>query len=80
MKQNKQKLGYIAVNQYGETLRLTKPDYPKKQLLSKLAEPASRAEKMYIDGPKGAKHVGYVIGGSWWTIYEVHAWEGSHAL
>lgn len=78
MKQDKKQLGYIAVNQYGETLRLTKPDYPKKQLLDKLS--ASNAKKMYIDGPKGAKHVGYVISGLWWTIYEVHAWEGSHAL
>lgn len=74
----KQKLGHLAVNQYGDTLRLTGPESPKKQLLALLS--ASKAKPMFVDGPKGAKHVGYVVNDCWWTIYEVHAWEGPNAL
>lgn len=69
------KLGYIAINQYGETVKLTELTHPRKQLLIKLG--LSHCEKMYCeraDGQGEPVHVGYVIGGGWWSIYEIHDW------
>jgi hypothetical protein len=67
------KLGYIAINQYGETVKLTELTHPRKQLLTKLG--LSHCEKMYCDRANGEPaHVGYVIGGGWWSIYEIHDW------
>lgn len=72
------KLGYIAINQYGETVKLTEPTHPRKQLLSALflsTGGLSHCEKMYCETTDGqTKHVGYVIGGGWWSIYEIHDW------
>ena len=72
------KLGYIAINQYGETVKLTELTHPRKQLLSALflrTGGVSHCEKMYCETTDGqTKHVGYVIGGGWWSIYEIHDW------
>lgn len=71
------KLGYIAINQYGQTVKLTELSHPRKQLLNKLG--ASHCEKMYCertDEHGEPVHVGYVIGGGWWNLYEIHAWKG----
>jgi hypothetical protein len=36
------------------------------------------ATKMYVDMKSGgSRHVGYVCGGDWWNIYEVHEWKGT---
>ena len=76
MKNENNKLGYMAVGNRGTTVHLTDAKkHPRGQLLTKLCE--SHAEKMYIDTKDGeTKHVGYVIGGEWFTVYAVHAWEG----
>ena len=67
------KLGYIAINQYGETVKLTELTHPRKQLLNRLG--VSHCEKMYCERANGEPvHVGYVIGGGWWSIYEIHDW------
>lgn len=70
------KLGYLAVNQYGEKVSLPRADQsPRKQLAQQLG--TSKLEKMYIDKKNGSTaHVGYVAGDEWWTLFEVHAWEG----
>ena len=76
MKNENTPLGYLAVGNYGTKLQLTDAKkHPKGHLLEKLG--ASHAEKMYIDTTDGeTKHAGYIIGGEWFSIYEVHAWEG----
>ena len=69
------KLGYIAINQYGETVKLTELTHPRKQLLNHLG--VSRYEKLYYeraDGQGEPVHVGYIIGGVRWSIYEIHDW------
>jgi hypothetical protein len=69
------KLGYMARDQYGQTIHLTDPDkHPKGQLLDKLGR--KHAERIYNDGTESTVHTGYIVAGSWWTIYEVHGWEG----
>ena len=70
------KLGYMAVGNRGTTVHLTDADkHPRGQLLAKLF--AGHADKMYVDGKDGeAKHVGYIVRGEWFTVYEVHEWAG----
>ena len=76
------KLGYIAINQYGETVKLTELTHPRKQLLSALflsTGGLSHCEEMYCDRADGQGepvHVGYIIEGGWWSIYEIHDWKG----
>jgi hypothetical protein len=67
-------LGYLAVSQYGTKLMLTEPKHPRKQLLAKLG--ASNCRKQYSELKSGDKHTGYIVGAEWFTIYEVHSWEG----
>ena len=68
-------LGFMARNQFGHTLHLTDPKHPRAQLIAKA--PSGKVSKMYVDlKAGGSAHIGYVIGRDWWTIYEVHAWEG----
>ena len=78
MKNENKKLGYMAVGNYGTTLQLTDAKkHPRGQLLKKLG--ASHAAKMYTDTKDGeTKHIGYIIGGEWFTVFEVHAWEGGN--
>ena len=71
-------LGFLAVGHFGTTVKLTEPKYPRKQLLDKLG--ASSAVKMYCDTRKGEqKHIGYIIGDEWFTLYEIHEWVGKVA-
>ncbi len=62
-----------AVNQYGEKIVL-RGEHPRKELLEALGR--SSAAKMYQDKKDGRiVHVGYIVGGLWWTFYEVTPWE-----
>ena len=68
------KLGYMAIDERsGNTLKLTENKHPRGQLLAKLCR--KHAAKMFVDVKDGgAKCVGYVAGGGWWRVYEVHDW------
>jgi hypothetical protein len=70
------KLGYLARGNNGTEWHLTNTDKsPRQQLLEKMC--SSHADKMYVDDKEGnAKHVGYIVRGEWFTIYEVHEWTG----
>ena len=73
------KFGYLAVNQHGDSFRLTGVKHPRKQLLDKVGCRHCRRITWWRLGPGLVKHTGYVIGGDWWTLYEVHAWENDQA-
>lgn len=66
--------GFTGIDQHGrhyDDLGL----FPRKELLNRLGY--RKADKMYVDTKDGrSKHVGYVIGGNWITLYRVQAWEG----
>jgi len=65
-------LGYMAVDQYGQTHHIG-DNPPRKWLLDYFC--ASTAEKMYQDDKDGNPwHVGYIIGDLWLTVYAVHEW------
>ena len=70
------KLGYIAIGNYGTRHQLTDPNkHPRGQLLEKCYR--KHASKMYVDTKDGeAKHIGYIVAGEWFTVYEVHEWNG----
>ena len=66
------KLGYIAIDQYGQDFKLYSK-HPRKELLDYLGR--KKATKMYVDTKSGkSKHIGYIIGGQWFTFYEIHEW------
>lgn len=69
-------LGYIAIDQYGHSVKLTdSASHPKGQLLKKLG--VSRAENMFVDSISGeSKHIGYIVGDNWYTIYKISEWVG----
>lgn len=71
------KVGYMAVGSYGTTHHLHNPEKPPRaQLLEKCHR--KHCDKIYRDDKDGkADHVGYIIGGEWFTIYEVHKWSGN---
>jgi hypothetical protein len=72
---DKTKLGFLAVDQYGDKISLLEKKFPRKQLLEHLGY--KNASKMFIDDKKGrSKHIGYIVGHRWFNIYEVHQWEG----
>lgn len=63
---------YMAVDQYGQTHHGL--ESPRKDLLERTGY--STAEKMYVDKKDGSTvHIGYIVGDSWYTIYEVIPWE-----
>jgi hypothetical protein len=63
-------LGYIAIDQYGQTYKL-KTNHPRKELLELFGR--ATAAKMYIDTKGGeTKHTGYVISGHWLSVYQIH--------
>ena len=62
---------WLAEDQYGAKLKL-RGKHPRKLLLDAVG--GGKAIKIYVDTPRGAKHVGYVIRGNWWTIYEIIDW------
>ena len=68
------KLGYLAIDQYGQADRLLSPKAPRKQLLDKLGR--KHCAKMYCDRESGPPvHSGYIVAGRWFTLYEVHSWQ-----
>lgn len=73
-------LGYLAIDKRGgQSLKLTNPSNPRKQLLEKLGR--KHADKMYCDLVNGGtRHTGYIVAGGWWEILEVHAWSGGKAI
>ena len=65
------KLGYLGTDQYGQTFTIS--EYPRKELMEQLGYKS--ANKMYVDlKDGGTRHTGYVIGGHWINVYEVHSW------
>ena len=68
------KLGYMAVGNRGTTYHLTDGNkHPRKQLLEKCYR--QHAQKIFNDSESGeSKHVGYIVGGEWFNIFEVHSW------
>ena len=72
------KLGYLAIGErFGTTHTLTGNGSPRKQLLEKCCR--KHCAKMYADHTSGeAFHVGYIVGGEWYRIYEVHSWNGGN--
>lgn len=68
-------LGYMAIDQHGQTVHLTEPKHPRKQLLIKLG--VKSCQKQMQDLKDGTTvHDGYIIGSRWFTLYEVRAWRG----
>ena len=67
-------LGYMAIDQYGETYHIG-DNPPRKWLLDHFCRKS--AEKLYIDTESTAcKHIGYIIAGHWLTVYGVLEWKG----
>ena len=71
------KLGYLATGHFGTTYRLVDPDRsPRQQLLEHCHR--KHCEKMYVDSLDTGRpvHKGYIVAGEWFTLYEVHSWNG----
>ena len=67
-------LGYLAIGHLGTTFHGLK--HPRKDLMARLGRKSAR--KMYIDRADGSgAHVGYIVAGEWFTVYEVHEWTGT---
>jgi hypothetical protein len=48
--------------------------YPRQELLNRLGY--KNARKMYVDKKDGTiKHIGYVVGSHWVTLYNLTPWE-----
>lgn len=68
------RLGYMAIGNHGDTIHLGDTKHPRKTLLEKLG--ATNADKIFVDDKDGKpKHIGYVVQGQWFQIYEVHEWK-----
>lgn len=66
---------YMAIDQYGQTIHGL-GEHPRKDLLAKLGyKSASRMYKDFTDG--SSRHVGYVVAGRWFTLYEVTPFTGT---
>lgn len=65
----------MAIDQYGQLYR-DLGRYPRKALLERLG--CKHADRIYRDDPltKDVRHVGYIIGRLWLTIYTVTEWKG----
>ena len=60
-------------DQYGRTYH-DLGEHPRKTLMERFGR--KRASKMYFDKREGPpKHIGYVVGGHWVTLYKVEPWE-----
>ena len=68
-KQGTQELGYMACDQFGNTLHMGDGP-PRKWLLKHFCRKS--AQKIYVDLKNGkSKHVGYIVAGHWCTVYRV---------
>jgi hypothetical protein len=68
----------IAINQYGDKIIL-QGKHPRKELIEKVEQidGPHKVSKMYVDDKNGqAKHVGYVIGNLWFTLFTCQEWQG----
>lgn len=67
------KVKYLAIAEhalYSSSPIYLTTDHPRKELLERLN--AKRADKIYVDDTNGqAAHVGYIIAGVWYTLYQV---------
>ena len=62
-------LGYLGIDQYGQHYHIKK--HPREELLDKLGR--KHASKMCVDLEGGGyRQKGYVIGGLWIDVLEVH--------
>lgn len=70
------KVGYLAIGHHGTVHRLIGTARgPRAQLLEACYRKSAR--KIYVDTKAGEqKHVGYIVGGEWFDVYEVHEWAG----
>jgi hypothetical protein len=67
-------VGYMAIDQYGQTYHLSDCKSPRQALLSRFG--AKSASKMYVDLKSGGvRHTGYIIKGLWLSIYSVSIWK-----
>jgi hypothetical protein len=67
---------YVAVDQFGMVFKL-KTCHPRKELKTLFS---GRVSKMYVDLKSGeTKHIGYIVGGSWLTLYKTIRFEGVEA-
>ena len=63
------KLGYIGIDQQGNHYKIDK--HPRKELVEQTGY--KHVQKMYVDTKSGeVKHVGYVVGPLWVSVYQVH--------
>ena len=63
---------YMAIDQYGRTFHGL--EHPRKDLMERLSN--KHCSKMFVDKKDGStKHVGYVIGGHWLTVYKIERME-----
>jgi len=66
------KYKYIAVNQYGHVVFIK--EFPRKELLE--FHRCKHIDKLYRDTKDGTpKHVGYVVGGHWYSIFKLSEWK-----
>ena len=56
---------FMAHDQYGNHYSLK--THPRKELCAQLG--SEHVEKMYVDRPDGAYHIGYIIRGHWITVF-----------
>ena len=69
----------MAIDQHGTTYH-SLGAHPRTELAKRLGCSPRSARKMYCDTEDGqTKHIGYVFGRNWLTLYHVESWEGSHA-
>jgi hypothetical protein len=62
-------LGYMARDQFGETIHL-KTKHPRKELMDHYG--TQHAAKMFRDCKSGGvRHVGYIVAGHWFNVYRV---------
>ena len=65
----------MAIDQYGHHYD-DLGAHPRTALAKKLGYSPKSAQKIYQDKKDGqTKHVGYIYGNYWCTVYTVQAWE-----
>jgi hypothetical protein len=66
---------YIAISQFNDVVVLNK--HPRKELRDLYGRSEhTKIQKMYRDkADGGSKHVGYVIDGLWFTLFEAKPYE-----
>lgn len=68
-------MALMAMGSHGTTLHGIDEKCPRKDLLDRLS--ATHAGKVYVDTTNGdIRHVGYIVRGEWYRLYNVAPWEG----